>query len=126
MVLRLAIVAHQTMDVPTVQEKSEQIFFAQPKVHQFKFADWNLNKIVPTDLLKMIAFFEWCQATDKAAGVLEKIAKEKKQLKEKKMAQLPSGRSRESSYRQHPCRKYCAYHESDQCDCNDRQPDYHH
>jgi hypothetical protein len=32
---------HQTMDVPTVQEKSEQIFFAQPKAHQNKFANLN-------------------------------------------------------------------------------------
>jgi hypothetical protein len=64
----------QTMDVPTAQEKSEQIFFAQPKVHQNKFAD--LNKIVPDNPLRMIAFFEQCQATDKAAGILEKIAKE--------------------------------------------------
>ncbi len=29
----------QTMGVPTAQEKSEQIFFAQPKAHQNKFAD---------------------------------------------------------------------------------------
>ena len=29
------------MDVITAQEKSEQIFFAQPKVHQNKFADLN-------------------------------------------------------------------------------------
>jgi hypothetical protein len=56
------------MDVPTAQEKSEQIFFAQPKAHQNKFAD--LNKIVPTDPLKMIAFFEQCQATNKVAGIL--------------------------------------------------------
>ncbi len=35
------------MDVPTAQEKSEQIFFAQPKAHQNKFAD--LNKMVPED-----------------------------------------------------------------------------
>ncbi len=41
----------RTMEVPTVQEKSEQILFAQPKVHQKKFA--NLNKTVPTDPLKM-------------------------------------------------------------------------
>ncbi len=61
----------QMMDVPMAQERSEQIFFAQPKAHQNKFA--NLNKMVPTDLLKMIAFFEQCQATDKAAGFLEKI-----------------------------------------------------
>ncbi len=104
------------MDIPTVQEKSEQIFFAQPKAHQNKFT--NLNKMVPTDPLKMIAFFEQCQATNKAAGVLEKIAKDK-QLKERKMAQLPVARSRESSYHQHCSRKYCNYHQSDQCNCND-------
>ncbi len=62
----------RTMDVPTAQEKSEQIFFAQPKAHQNKFV--NLNKMVPTNPLKMIAFFEQCQATNKAAGILEKIA----------------------------------------------------
>ncbi len=34
---------HWTMDVPTAQEKSEQIFFMQPKVHQNKFANrWYL------------------------------------------------------------------------------------
>ncbi len=47
----------------------------------------------------MIAFFEQCQATDKAAGVLDKIAKDKKEPKEKKKAHLPTARSRESSYR---------------------------
>jgi hypothetical protein len=62
------------------QEKIEQIFFAQPKVHQNKFV--NLNKTVPTDPLKMIAFFEQCQATNKAAGILEKIAKDKAEGKE--------------------------------------------
>jgi hypothetical protein len=94
------------VDVPTVQEKSEQIFFAQPKAHQNKFAD--LNKTVPTDPLKMIAFFEQCQATNKTAGVLKKIAKNK-QPKERKMAQLPVARSHELSYRQHCSRKYCDY-----------------
>jgi hypothetical protein len=58
------------MDIPMAQEKSEQIFFAQPKAHENKFAD--LNKMVPANPLRMIAFFEQCQATDKAAGVLEK------------------------------------------------------
>jgi hypothetical protein len=96
------------MEVPTAQEKSEQIFFAQPKVHQLKFAD--LNKTMPTDPLKLIAFFERCQVADKAAGILEKIAKDKKQSKEKKTAQLTAARSRESSYRQHCCHKYCDYH----------------
>jgi hypothetical protein len=99
------------------QEKSEQIFFAQPKAHQNKFAD--LNKTVPTDPLKMIAFFEQCQATNKAAGVLEKIAKDK-QPKERKTAQLPVASSRESSYRQHCSRKYCNYHRSNQCNRDDR------
>ncbi len=84
----------QTMDVPTAQEKSEQIFFAQPEVHQNKFA--NLNKMVLTDPLKMIAFFEQCQATCKVAGVLDKIARDK-QPKERKTAQLPVARSRELS-----------------------------
>jgi hypothetical protein len=42
----------------------------QPKAHQNKFA--NLNKTVLTDPLKMIAFFEQCQATNKATGILEK------------------------------------------------------
>jgi hypothetical protein len=95
------------VEAPTVQKKSEQIFFAQPKANQNKFA--NLNKTVPTDLLKMIAFFEQCQVTNKAAGVLEKIAKDK-QPKEKKTAHVPTARSHESSYHQHHSHKYCDYH----------------
>jgi hypothetical protein len=59
------------MEVPTAQEKSEQIFFTQPKAHQKKFAD--LNKMVPIDPIKLIAFFKQCQATDKSSGVLEKL-----------------------------------------------------
>jgi hypothetical protein len=46
----------RTIDLPTAQEKSEKIIFVQPKVHQNKFAD--LNKTVPTDPLRMIAFFK--------------------------------------------------------------------
>jgi hypothetical protein len=69
------------MEIPPEQEKSEQIFFAQPNSHQFKFKD--TNKTVPTEPLKLIAFFKQCQAANKAAGILEKIAKDKKQLKEK-------------------------------------------
>ncbi len=99
---------HRMMEVPTEQEKSEQIFCAQPKVHQFKFAD--LNKKVPTDPLKLIAFFEQCQASNKVVGVLEKIAKDNKQLKEKKTTHLPAACSRESSYQQHCCHKFCDYH----------------
>jgi hypothetical protein len=97
---------HQTMDVPTAQEKSEQIFFMQPKAHQNKFAD--LNKMVPTNLLRMIVFFEQHQATNKAAGIL-KIAKYKKQPKERKTAHLPAARSHESSYHYHHSHKCCNY-----------------
>jgi hypothetical protein len=85
-----------------------------------------LNKAQPTDPLKLIAFFKQCQATNKAAGILEKIAKDKKQLKEKKMAHLPAVRSRESTYQQHRCHKYCDYHRSNQCNHNNCQPDYCH
>jgi hypothetical protein len=113
-----------TIDVPMAQQKSEQIFFAQPKAHQNKFA--NLNKTVPTNPLKMIAFFEQCQATNKAASILKKIAKDKKQTKERKTAHLPVARSRELSYRQHCSHKYCNYHQSDWLDCDDHWPDYHH
>jgi hypothetical protein len=112
------------MDIPTAQEKSEQIFFAQPKAHQNKFA--NLNKTVPANLLRMIAFFEQCQATDKAAGILEKIAKDKKQPKEKNTAYVPTARSHESSYKQHHCHKYRNYDRSSRRDRDDRRPDYCH
>ncbi len=107
----------QMMEVPTAQEKSEQIFFVQPKAHQFKFAD--LNKMVSTDLLKLIAFFKQCQATNKVAGILKKIAKDKKQPKEKKTAHLPTARSCVSSYQQHCHHKYCDYHQCDQHDHDD-------
>jgi hypothetical protein len=112
------------MDVPTAQEKSEQIFFVQPKAHQNKFD--NLNKTVPANPLRMIAFFKQCQVTNKAAGILEKIAKDKKQPKEKSTAHVPTARSSELSYKQHRCHKYCNYHRSNRCDCNDCQPDYCH
>jgi hypothetical protein len=102
----------QTMDVPMAQEKNEQIFFAQPKAHQNKLVD--LNKTVPSNPLRMIAFFKQCLATDKAADVLDKIAKDKKQPKEKKTAYLPVASSHESSYHQHCSHKYRDYHQSNQ------------
>jgi hypothetical protein len=99
----------QTIDVLMAQEKSEQIFFAQPKGHQNKFPD--LNKTVPANPLRMIAFFKQCQATDKAAGILDKIAKDKKQPKGKKTAHLLTARSCESSYRQHCSCNYRNHHQ---------------
>jgi hypothetical protein len=44
------------MDFPTVQEKSEQIFLAQPKAHQFKFVE--TNKMVPMDPLWLMTLFK--------------------------------------------------------------------
>jgi hypothetical protein len=114
----------QTMDVLTAQVKSEQIFFAQPRAHQNKFA--NLKKMGPSNPLRMIAFFEQCQATDKAAGVLDKIAKDKEHPKEKKTAHLPTARSHESSYHQHCSRNYRDYHRSDQHNRNNHRSDYIH
>jgi hypothetical protein len=113
----------RSMDVPMAQKKSEQIFFAQPKVHQNKFA--NLNKTVPTDPLKMIPFFKQCQATHKATGILEKIANDK-QPKERKTAQLPVTHSYESSYHQHCSCKYHNYHQSNRCNRKDQQSNYCH
>ncbi len=113
-----------TMEVSMVQEKSKEIFFVQSKAHQNKFPD--LNKMVPTEPLKMIAFFEQCQATDKSSSILKKIAKDKKQPKEKKTAHLPAAHSRESSYQQHSSCKYHNYHWSNQCDHDDCWSNYHH
>jgi hypothetical protein len=83
------------MELPTAQKKSKQIFLAQPKAHQFKFME--TNKTVTMDLLWLIAFFEQCQAANKV-GIFEKIAKDRKQPKEKKMAHLPVAHSHELSY----------------------------
>jgi hypothetical protein len=98
------------MEIHKVQEKSEQIFLVQPKAHQLIFLD--TNKMVPTDPLRLIAFFEQCQVADKAAGVLEKIAKDKKQPQDKKTAHLPAARSHELSSQKYCCHKYCEYHDA--------------
>jgi hypothetical protein len=82
-------------------------------VHQFKFVD--TNKMVPTDLLKLIAFFEQFQAAYKPAGVLEKIAKDKKQPKEKMMAHLPAARSCESDLGQMANLRTCRQARSGAC-----------
>ncbi len=76
--------------------------------------------MVPADPLRMIAFFEQCQATKKVAGILDKIAKDKKQPKEKKTAHLPTACSRELSYHQHRSHNYRDQHQSNQRNRNDR------
>jgi hypothetical protein len=94
------------MELPTVQEKSKKIIFAQPKAHQNKFTE--TNKMVPMDLLWLLAFFKQCQTANKLVSVFDKI-KEKHQLKEKKTAYLTVACSRDSSYQQHCCKSHNYY-----------------
>ncbi len=71
--------------------------------------------------------FLWAASSnDKAAGILDKIARDKKQPKIKRTAHVPTARSHELSYKQHRCHKYRNYHQSNRCDCNGCQPDYCH
>jgi hypothetical protein len=112
-----------TNGVANGARKEQKIFFVQPKAHQIKFVE--TNKTVITDLLWLVAFFEQCQTADKVASILEKIAKDKKQPKEKKTAHLSVMHSRDSCYWQH-CWNKCNYHQRDQRDCNDQQPNYCH
>ncbi len=81
-----------------MQEEKEQIIFVQTKVHQFKFVD--MNKMVPTDPLWLVAFFEQCQTAAKASDVLDKL-KEKKQQKKKKTAHLPVTHNCDSNHWHH-------------------------
>ena len=60
---------------------------------------------MPDKLIK-----EGLKQPDQIKVSFEKGAKDKKQPKEKKTAQLPVACSRESSYRQHRSCKYCNYH----------------
>jgi hypothetical protein len=75
------------MELPTAHEK-------RPMAHEYKFTE--TNKMVPTDLLWLIAFFKQCQTANKAAGVLDKI-KKNKHLKVKKTSHLPIACSWDSS-----------------------------
>jgi hypothetical protein len=63
-------------ELPTVHEKSKQIFFAQAKVHHFEFAE--MTKMVPIDPLWLVTYFKQCQTANKTVSVLDKL-KEKKQ-----------------------------------------------
>jgi hypothetical protein len=91
--------------------EEQRNFFAQPKAHQYKFAE--MIKTVPMESLWLITFFKQCQAANKAAGILQKI-KEKKQPKKKMTAHLPIASSHELSYQQHCC-KNRNYHLNNQC-----------
>ena len=64
------------MELPTAQERAEQIFLGQPKMHQMKYAE--THKTVPADVVPLVAFFKQCHNADQASGLLDKLKKGKK------------------------------------------------
>jgi len=59
---------HSTLNIPTAQELVEQLFLAQPKTHQAKYA--KISKDVEQDADKLCTFFEGCHVEDVADGML--------------------------------------------------------
>ena len=66
------------MELPTVQERAEQIFLGKPKPHLMKYAE--THKTVPSDVVPLIAFFEQCHNADAVSRVLDKLKKGKKKV----------------------------------------------
>jgi hypothetical protein len=64
----------------------------QPKAHQFKFAD--LNKMVPTDPLKLIVFSSSVKQPTRQLAFLRRLPRTRSSKKEKKTAHLPAAHSR--------------------------------
>ncbi|MGA0787720.1 MAG: hypothetical protein ACO3QH_09570, partial [Ilumatobacteraceae bacterium] len=91
----------RTLALPTDREKAEQIFFAQPKEHQRKYA--GIEAKVDLDMSKLQAFFDQCYSTDKANGTLDKIKRDKEAGQER-AAQKESrkNRPREKTTRDRP------------------------
>jgi hypothetical protein len=69
---------HCAMELPTAQERAEQIFLGQPKMHQMKYAE--MHKTVPYNIVPLIAFFEQCHNADQVSRVLDKLKKGKKKV----------------------------------------------
>ncbi len=98
----------QTMELPTAQEKSNHIFYAQPKAHQFKFAE--TNKLVSMALLWLIAFFKQnARQPIKQPASLTRSRRKSSQKRRRRLI-FPS-LAAAISYRQHHC-KNCNYHQS--------------
>jgi len=60
-----------TMELPTKQEKIEQIFFSVPKKHQQKYA--KTHKMLPDNHVPLICFFKQCQNADHMSGILDQL-----------------------------------------------------
>jgi hypothetical protein len=73
---------HLTIELPMAEEKGEQIFFAQPKANQFKFAE--TNKMVTTDLHRLIAFFKQCQAANILLAFLRRLTRTRSSQKRRR------------------------------------------
>ena len=66
------------MELPTAQERADQIFLGQPKPHQMKYAE--THKTVSFDIMPLVAFFEQCHNTNRVSGVLDKLKTGKKKV----------------------------------------------
>ena len=59
------------LNIPTPQELVEQLFLAQPKAHQAKYA--KISEDVEQDADKLCTFFEGCHVEDVANGMFQKL-----------------------------------------------------
>jgi hypothetical protein len=109
------------MELPTKQEKIEQIFFSVPKKHQQKYAE--THKMLPDDHVPLVCFFEQCQNADRASGILDQLQQEKKEKALKKSTAKTSGLNDRD--RRHQPRQ-CDGHRTRSHDCNDRHDCHRH
>ena len=79
------------MEMPTKQEKIEQIFSLMPKKYQQKYAE--MHKKLPNDHIPPDHFFELCQNSDHASGILNYLQKEIKEKALKKSSAKTRGSS---------------------------------
>jgi hypothetical protein len=75
------------MEVPMAQEKIKQIFFAQPKAHQFKFAD--LNKTVPLTRSSSLLSSSSVKQPTKRLAFLRRLPRIKSSQKKRKWFIFP-------------------------------------
>ena len=79
------------MELPTKQEKIEQIFFSVPKKHQQKYVE--THKTLLDDHVLLIFFFKQCQNADQASGILDQLQQKKNEKALKKSTANTSGPS---------------------------------
>ena len=101
------------MELPTAQERAEQIFLGQPKMYQMKYAE--THKTVPADVVPLVAFFEQCHNADRASGLLDKLKKGKKKVDQetdrKKASTTRDQGRKKHNYRDARCSSRERYHD---------------